>query len=378
MFMTYQPRVPRAAGARYALAVVALFVGLAGGLAGASADRRPTDLLDRPAAASVRASTSTLLAVTRAGNRLVAVGELGIILLSDDHGANWRQAKVPTSVALTNVRFLSGREGWAVGHGGIVLHSSDGGESWHKQLDGKQAAAVELAAAQAGAAQAGAGGDKRLRDAERLVAEGADKPFLDVQFVDARRGFIVGAYGLIFTTVDGGKSWQSLKGRLDNPKGRHLYALDVAGSDIVVAGEQGALYRSRDGGETFFEVKTPYVGSYFGALRANGLLVFGLRGNAYRSVDDGASWQKVDLGLPVTVTAGARLTDGALVLVDETGRLLQSRDGGQSFAATPVHQPSPFTGIVQAADGSLVFSGARGITRQSARQSGAPLVEPKR
>lgn len=373
MLKTSERRSPRVVRARYALTMAALFVGLAVGVACAGEGKRLTDLLDRPAATSVRASKSTLLAVTRAGDRLVAVGELGIILLSDDHGASWRQAKVPTSVALTTVRFLSGSEGWEVGHGGIVLHSSDGGETWRKQFDGKQAAAVELAAA-----RAGEGGDKRLRDAERLVAEGADKPFLDVQFVDQRRGFIVGAYGLIFATADGGKSWQSLKGRLDNPKGRHLYALDVAGSDIVIAGEQGALYRSPDGGETFFEVKTPYVGSYFGALRGNGLLVFGLRGNAYRSADDGASWQKVDLGLPVTVTAGARLADGSLALVDETGRLLQSRDGGQSFAATPVQQPSPFTGLVQAADGSFVFSGARGITRQSARQSGAPLVEPKR
>lgn len=375
MFHGFERRTPRRVRARGALAIAALVAGLSGGVALGGEGGGLSDLLDRPAAASVRANKSVLLAVTRAGDRLVAVGELGIILLSDDNGANWRQAKVPTSVALTNVRFLSARQGWAVGHGGIVLHSGDGGETWRKQFDGKQAAAVELAAAQAGAG--GDAGSKRLRDAERLVAEGADKPFLDIRFADERCGFVVGAYGLIYATSDGGQTWQSLKGRLDNPKGRHLYALDVAGSDIVVAGEQGALYRSRDGGATFAEAKTPYVGSYFGALRGNGpqaLLVFGLRGNAYRSADDGASWQKVDLGLPVTVTAGARLADGSLALVDETGRLLQSRDGGQSFAPAKVQQPSSFTGLVQAADGSLVFSGARGITRQPL----ALLAEPQR
>lgn len=329
------------------------------------------DLLERPAKTSRHAAEAVLLAVTRAGKRLVAVGEQGIVLLSDDHGVSWRQARVPTSVALTNVRFASASQGWAVGHGGVIVHSSDAGETWVRQLDGNQLARIELAAAEAGAAAApeGSAGRRRLADARRWVADGADKPFFDIYFSDVDTGLVVGAYGLILATRDGGKTWQSSRHLVDNPKGRHFYSIAANGAERYIAGEQGALYRSTDGGRSFSELKTPYNGSYFGVLRgvAGELLVFGLRGNAYRSGDDGASWQRVDTELLVTLTAGTQRSDGSLLLTDETGRLLHSSDRGQHFTALPVAQPSPFTGIVQAADGGLVLSGARGMSRLADR-----------
>lgn len=323
------------------------------------------DLLDRPARISSRADRSVLLAVGRADKRLVAVGEMGILLLSDDNGATWRQVKVPTSVTLTNVRFVSASVGWVVGHGAVILHTRDGGETWVRQLDGRQAAQLDVDAARARVAAGDPAGNKALADAERQLKDGPDKPLLDVNFSDEKNGLVVGAYGLIFATNDGGKTWHSLRERIDNPKGRHLYAIHATGKKIHLVGEQGALYRSSDGGNNFSAINTPYVGTYFGVVEAaqGEIIVYGLRGNAFRSADDGANWQKIDLGLPVTLTAGVRLADGTLTLVDETGRVLQSRDGGQSFKVVPVPQPSPFTGIIQAADGSLVLSGARGMTR---------------
>src|SRR5690554_6830126 len=50
-----------------------------------------------PAIQSERAVHSPLTAVTKAGERLVAVGQRGHILLSDDAGESWRQAQVSVS-----------------------------------------------------------------------------------------------------------------------------------------------------------------------------------------------------------------------------------------------------------------------------------------
>ncbi len=335
------------------------------GAGGGTAATASQDLLDRPAETSGRAAKYVLLAAARAGRRLVAVGEQGIVLLSDDDGERWRQAKVPTSVTLTKVCFVSPGRGWAVGHGGVVLASRDGGETWVRQFDGREAAQRELEAAKAAAAQGEASANRRLREAARLLDEGPDKPLLDVWFADENNGLVVGAYGAIFATGDGGNSWRPLRHLLDDAKGRHLYSIHVAGRDLYIAGEQGALYHSADGAKSFTAIRTPYVGTLFGAVSAGdgALVVFGLRGNAYRSGDGGASWHKIDLAQPVTVSAGARLADGSLVLVDETGRVLRSDDGGLRFSPVNVPQPSPFAGVVQAADGSLVLPGARGLTR---------------
>jgi photosystem II stability/assembly factor-like uncharacterized protein len=138
--------------------------------------------------------------------RIVAVGERGIILLSDDNGKRWQQADVPVSVTLTAVRFADARNGVAVGHAGVVLTTSDGGtgsacwtaNSWPpspcKPPRPPPARALRRRPAAA-------------RDAERLVADGADKPLLDVCLLPHNRILAVGAYGLAFASEDGGRTW---------------------------------------------------------------------------------------------------------------------------------------------------------------------------
>lgn len=79
---------------------------------------------------SAKAKHSLLVDVAKAGTRLVAVGERGHILFSDDDGAQWQQAKVPSRVLLTSVYFSDDKHGWAVGHDATILASTDGGRSF--------------------------------------------------------------------------------------------------------------------------------------------------------------------------------------------------------------------------------------------------------
>ncbi len=346
-------------GRRGALAALACVTILA-----APAARAEADVLQRPAMHSVKAAGSVLLAIAQAGKRVVAAGERGIIVYSDDAGASWRQAEVPVSVSLTSLRFVNERDGWAAGHGGVVLRSRDGGKTWLKQLDGKLAAQLLLAAVKGGQ---GGGADpaRALADAERLVVEGPSKPFLDLHFFDDKNGLLVGAFGLIFATADGGASWQPVPERIENPNGKHLYAIQVAGDECYIVGEQGAVFYSSDRCRHFAAVATPYAGTYFGALAtgARSSLLYGMRGNAYWSDDAGASWHKSAIATSASLSAGVRLRDGALILADETGHVYRSVDAGKSFQPVPVSQSSPLTGVVPGDGGSLLFSGVRGVTR---------------
>src|SRR6185369_10757001 len=95
----------------------------------ASAQLDPNDAANQPSEIAPLASSSLLLDLALAGNRMVAVGERGHVLLSDDQGATWRQAKsVPTRVMLTAVFFVDADYGWAVGHDETILNTVDGGE----------------------------------------------------------------------------------------------------------------------------------------------------------------------------------------------------------------------------------------------------------
>lgn len=325
--------------------------------------RAEADVLERPSMQSAKAATSVLLAIAQAGKRVVAGGERGIIVYSDDAGASWRQATVPVSVSLTGLHFVNERDGWAVGHGGVLLRTRDSGASWTKQLDGKQAAALWLAAVKAG--QGGAGDPARaLADAERLLAEGPTKPFLDINFFDDKNGLLVGAFGLVFATADGGATWQPAPERLNNPQGKHLYGIQIVGDACFIVGEQGALFHSSDRGKRFAAVASPYEGSYFGALAAGQgtALVFGMRGNAWWSDNGGASWHKSEIASAASLAAGLRLHDGTLVLTDANGQVFRSKDAGKTFQQVPVAKSSPITGVVQTGKQQLLFSGVRGVT----------------
>ncbi|MBI5441598.1 MAG: hypothetical protein HY900_10365 [Deltaproteobacteria bacterium] len=340
-----------------------LLAGLALGPAWASG---VTDALDRPAVRTRAAAHSVLLAVTSAGKRLVAVGERGIVILSDDAGKTWRQAKVPTSVSLTAVEFPSARKGWAVGHAGVVLHTEDGGETWSRQLDGAAAAKLALDTAEAKQAdrRTGAAAPKLLAEAQRLVADGPDKPFLALHFESETTGFVVGAYNLIFRTEDGGKSWKSWLDRVDNPKGLHLYAIGAVGKALYLAGEQGLLLRSSDGGNSFQRLATPYGGTYFNlaATRSGDLVLAGLRGNAYRTTDQGKTFTRIDAPVPISFSATATLPDGTLLLANQAGMLFESRDGGRSLRSLPSRLP-PVAGLAPLEDGSVVAVGHAGAVK---------------
>jgi photosystem II stability/assembly factor-like uncharacterized protein len=271
--------------------------------------------LERAAVPVQTPQRAVLLGAALAGERIVAVGERGIVALSDDGAHHWRQASVPTSVTLTAVRFADAKRGWAVGHGGTVLASDDGGERWTRRLDGRRAAQIVLDAARAG-------GDARaVQDAERLVADGPDKPLLDVLLLGGSRLLVVGAYGLVLASDDGGGSWQSWLPRLPNPKGLHLYAVRQRGQTLLLAGEQGLVLLSGDAGRSFRRVETPYKGSFFSAelLGAQDIVLAGLRGTTLRSTDGGASWTPVVVPILASITATAVAADGRLLAANQAG-----------------------------------------------------------
>src|SRR6185437_8188856 len=206
------------------------------------------DVLDTPSQASPLASRSLLQGVAKAGSRLIAVGQRGHIVVSDDQGTTWKQASVPVSSDLTAVFFADAGNGWAVGHDGVILHSGNGGDSWQVQLNGRQANDLLLAAMErrATAEPASAEAKALLAEAQRYKEQGADKPFLDVWFANPADGYVVGAYNLIFHTADGGKTWQPWFDRTDNPRFFNLYAMRPICGELYIAGEGGLIMKLDD------------------------------------------------------------------------------------------------------------------------------------
>ncbi|MCW5591593.1 MAG: PQQ-binding-like beta-propeller repeat protein [Burkholderiales bacterium] len=277
-----------------------------------------------------------LVDATHRGNRVIAVGDRGYIVLSDDNGKTWRRAKSPPAPLLTAVEFLDASRGWAVGHDSVILATTDGGETWTQQF----------------------------------AAPAEQRPLLDVTFVDANVGYAIGAYGAFYETADGGKTWNERKVIADD---KHLNAfVRLPHGRIIILGEAGTILLSRDDGRNWASVPSPYKGSLFGGVVADdgAVIAYGLRGRIFRSTDGGLAWKAVDNPSVATLMGGSKLPDGALVLAGNGGTVLVSRDNGQSFVPLATGSTKAFSRAILGPPNAVILIGETG-----AREAALPLAK---
>jgi len=315
------------------LMLAAIALGAAGAPAQAPAGAAvPAEPVVRPAARVPQAARAALLASAQAGTRLVAVGERGVIMLSDDDGRTFRMARdVPVDVTLTSVSFVDAQRGWAVGHWGVVLATLDGGDTWVVQRQDAQ----------------------------------VDRPLFAVHFFDARHGVAAGLWSLVLTTRDGGASWQSVT--LAPPDGSKKADLNLLGlfaderGRVFAAAERGMVLRSDDRGATWRYAATGYKGSFWTGLALPGgvLLAGGLRGSLYRSADDGRTWARVDTASKSSITAMAARAD-VVRAVGLDGLVLRSTDAGATFSAEVRADRAALTAVTITPAGRAVYFSRQG------------------
>ncbi len=111
-------------------------------------------------------------------DRAVAVGQGGLVFLSETAGLRWGYADLPLA---TEVRanwdfhavYARGTHLWVAGRpGSKILHSADAGRKWEVQTTGQPL------------------------------------PLHGLFFIDERRGWAVGEFGTVLKTEDGGKTWR--------------------------------------------------------------------------------------------------------------------------------------------------------------------------
>jgi len=318
--------------------------------------------LTQPAVITPAAAFGLFNTIAVAGARLIAAGERGRILLSDDSGRSWRQVPVPVSTTLVAARFATPLLGWVAGQMGVILKTTDGGETWRRVMDGLQAANLMLGEAQADTAKAAAdaAAQAELQNAQSFVSFGASIPLLSLVPLSATQILAFGAYGLALESRDAGETWRGNAALVPDPQGLHIYAATQIAGALVAAGEQGLLLHGAPGA-ALAAAASPYQGSLFGLVSpaADNLLAFGLQGTVLQSSDLGASWRSLPPVSANAILCGQVLRGGHIVLGDASGNLLVSRDAGASFNAIP--GTLPVTALAQAPDGALVLGSPAGL-----------------
>ena len=281
-------------------------------------------------AAPIKPDRVILLDVAMAGKRIVAVGERGVVLLSDDNGKTWTSVRAPVTRTLTAVTFFDDKVGIAVGHGGSVLRTEDGGKTW-----------VQV----------------------KIPEIGFDS-VLGITKLGAKDVVAYGAFGMYIRSDDAGKTWTRphILSKVESFD-RHIYKVIKAPNAVVVVAENGSLGRSTDNGVTYEPIKSEYPGSYFGGVTAKdgSVIIFGMRGTVYRSTDSGAKWTKIPVATKTGFNNGLLLTDGTLVLVGNVGLVAISRDNGASFTLSNTKTRRGLAQVVEIGKNEFIWVGEGGV-----------------
>jgi photosystem II stability/assembly factor-like uncharacterized protein len=296
--------------------------------------------------------------------------------------------------------FVNDKEGWAVGDLGRVFHTIDGAKTWERQVLGNNRSFVALACpdsqhlwavGQAGDIVSSSDGGKTWQPQK----SGTNRQLLDVAFVNTQRGVATGDFGTLLRTDDGGNTWVKIALPEDTklppdvaevvaPGDIVLYGVSFVDPEHVwVVGEFGTILNSTDGGASWHPQQSPVETSLFSVSFADqqrGWAV-GLESTLLATADGGTTWHKTDIETPKGFSLalyGVEVRGNYGWAVGNSGLLLNSKDAGATWQLVnvPVQlRGSWLRGISLLADGRGFVVGARGLVLAADRDSFAPLKE---
>jgi len=245
------------------------------------------------------------------------VGRSGLVLVTTDGGKTWVRKKSGVSEHLFDVEVTDGAKMWAVGHFGTIVHSADGGESWQRQ---EYDATLPESAGEEGVA---------ISTAEEENQGAAEEARLNaVVFADDSRGWIVGEFGMVLHTADGGASWK----RQPSASGMLLFDIIIMSEGrIMVAGSEGALMQSLDDGANW-QLIDAGVSEHLLGLCAVGekLYLVGRDGLILKGGPEGP-FERLETRLYTWLEAVDFVDDRVGFVVGGRGYFLKTTDAGKSF-----------------------------------------------
>ena len=156
---------------------------------------------------------------------------------------------------------------------------------------------------------------------------------------NGRIGVVAGDDGSVFRTADGGENWGPLNVPLEGREQIITAAFSADGRIGVVAGDDGSVFRTADGGENWGPLNLPLKRREWitaAAFSADGGIgvVAGDDGSVFRTADGGENWDSLNLSLKrrEQITVAAFSADGGIgVVAGDDGSVFRTADGGENW-----------------------------------------------
>ncbi len=341
------------------------------------------ELLETASIPSNLVSKNIITSLTKSTNEnVLAVGERGHIVNWQSQN-NYHQEISPVSLLLTDVIVLSNGNKLAIGHDGAIISSPKNTDVWHKLFDGFKLTKLKIALLEKQIALANKVIESltdeneiedanfaledlefALEDAQNAGKTGPNLPLLSVTQTKNGSIIVTGAYGTLLKSTDLGITWKLSGNLLNNPDKYHLNSITSDNERTYIVGEQGLAYTSKDNGNSWQSISTPYNGSLFGILsqkKSTNLIAFGLKGNYFVSNNQGENWQHYISENRATLLGGHIKDNGDVVLVGHGGTIIKLNINTPNKTILIKHPSgSAFSAVTEMSD-QLILAGQFGI-----------------
>jgi photosystem II stability/assembly factor-like uncharacterized protein len=263
--------------------------------------------------------------------KAVIVGAGGRILVTHKKYPNlWSPRRSGTKEMLTCLSFVDNGHGWAAGHGGVIVYTDNGGNTWVVQRppSDKNLPIFDIHFVSRKVGYACGAYDTLLKttDGGRTWVDsptGLDNIYNGLFFLDEKRGYLVGEFGTILRTSDGGGSWERID--LGAYQGTFFGITVVPPETLLVFGITGKIMRSADGGSSWDIIESGTANNLFrGAASGDDIVIAGKNGTLMHSRDGGERFVNRADENDLTVYAGICANPaGGFVCVGERGTIKQ-------------------------------------------------------
>lgn len=190
----------------------------------------------------------------------VVVGSFGIILLSKDNGQNWSRQQLASQPTLIDLVACPNNDLVAISVEGSIWRSTDNGVSWIEKSLGSEEIPQATDCAPDGTIWVVSSFSTFLNSSDNgktWSSLSLDKDLIlsYVKFFTPMKGIATGEFGSLFTTLDGGISWNA-----QNPIPNEFYPIAsyfTSEKQGWVAGLSGKIIQTSDGGNTWVTEITP-------------------------------------------------------------------------------------------------------------------------
>ena len=273
-----------------------------------------------------------------ADGKRVAVGKSGLILVTTNNGKTWERRATDTTKALSAISFGDRNHAFVVGNGGTLLKTQDGGATWRSQESGSKdqllsvyafnptnAYVVGAFGTLLSTSDAGQNWTRHELKWDQLIGKiindsGYIEPNLNaVYFSSPMKGWIVGEFGLVLHTEDGGSTWTAQRSGSDLPQ---LYSVKFVDDQRGWAiGQAGSLIRTTDGGKRWATVEINSKRDLYNISVDGQQCVIVGDGIAFASNDAGSSWKEMRLNSEDQWSAGVLVKDRTALAVGRGGTI---------------------------------------------------------